>query len=607
MSLIPEEILDQVRDATDIISLVGESVELKRTGADWRGPCPFHGGTHRNFAVIPRKGLFYCYVCHEAGDVYTYMMKRFGMDYPTAVRELARRAGIVVPERTERTGPDPNEPLYGAVAAAQDWFSRRLLDAPEATAARAYLEKRDITLEAAAPHGLGYAPRDGAFLEAMKTLGISERALVESGLAVQRDDGRVHARFRDRLLFPIHDLRGRPVGFGGRLLGPGEPKYLNSPETPIFHKGRQLYNLHQARQAIRQEQSVIIVEGYFDVLRLVLAGIDHVVAPLGTALTPEQAALLKRVAPSAILLYDSDSAGLRATFRAGDELLRHGVRVRVTTLPPGDDPDTIVQRGGREALEPLLRDAIDVLERKVQLLDRKGWFSDVEHRREALDRLLPTVRAASDPITRDLYLALVSERSGVSRDVLEGELKAGPAVVDPHRAPAVVPEPAAPRLRRRGTAGERTLLRLLLTQAGLADRARTEVDPAWFRDPVARGVFAVLARGVPPGEAFAELDAEGRELAQELIAAGDMPTAEADALYAEAVLDLEAQPLLHEYHRLRGFRADDADAAADLAGRRQALKQELAARYPRQWKKYVMRTRSQGRTASRAPRRSNAS
>jgi DNA primase len=604
VSLIPDEILEQVKDATDIVSLVSESVELKRTGADWRGPCPFHGGTHRNFAVIPRKGLFYCYVCHEAGDVYSYMMKRFGMDYPTAVRELARKAGIVVPERTERAGPDPHEPLYGAVAAAQDWFARRLLESADASGARAYLERRDIPLEMAAPHGLGYAPAGGSFLEAMKALGVAERALVESGLAVQRDDGRVHARFRDRLLFPIHDLRGQPVGFGGRLLGPGEPKYLNSPETPIFHKGRQLYNLHQARPAVRQEQVVILVEGYFDVLRLVLAGIDHVVAPLGTALTPEQAALIKRVAPAAILLYDSDQAGLRATFRAGDELLRHGVRVRVATLPPGDDPDTIVQRGRREALEPLLRDALDVLERKVQLLDRRGWFSGVEHRREALDRLLPTVRAASDPITRDLYLALVAERSGVSREVLEGELKVGPLAP---AEPARLPEPAAPRLRRRGTAGERTLLRLLLTQPGLAERARGEVDPAWFRDPAAREIFGVLARGMPPGDALVELGPEARDLAQELLDAADMPAAEVDALYAEALLDIEAQPLLVEYHRLRGRRTEEPVEAEQLAARRLSLKQELAARYPRQWKKYIMRTRSQARPGARVPRRSNAS
>src|SRR6185503_9340794 len=244
--------------------------------------------------------------------------------------------------------------------------------------------------------------------------------------AAARDDGSVQPRFRGRLLFPIHDLRGRVAGFGGRLLGPGEPKYLNSPENSIFHKGRQLYNLHQAKGAIRKEESVILVEGYFDVLRLVLAGIEHVVAPLGTALTPDQGTLLRRFAPAAVLLYDSDQAGLRATFRAGDELLRHGVRVRVATLPAGEDPDTLVRRGGPSALQPLIEDAMDLLERKIQLLEQKGWFEGVDHQRDALDRLLPTIRAAADPITRDLYLKEVSQRTGVSREVLLQQVTARP-------------------------------------------------------------------------------------------------------------------------------------------------------------------------------------
>ena len=314
------------------------------------------------------------------------------------------------------------------------------------------------------------------------------------------------------------------VGFGGRLLGPGEPKYLNSPETPIFHKGRQLYNLHQAKGAIRKEETVILVEGYFDVLRLVLAGIEHVVAPLGTALTPDQATLLRRFAPAAILLYDSDQAGLRATFRAGDELLRHGVRVRVATMPAGEDPDTLVRRGGAAALEPILRDAIDVLERKIQLLEQKGWFEGVEHRREALDRLLPTLRAAADPITRELYLKEVSERTGVSREVLLQQVTARPSrpcpgARGPHahverrtrrtrRSVAGERDSAgAPRARvgraRRVDAAERELLRVLMREPDLARRARrTEVPPEWFETPELREVFEALLRspenaGVP--------------------------------------------------------------------------------------------------------------
>ena len=409
--MIPDDVIEQVRDSADLVGIIGESVNLKRTGSDFRGPCPFHGGKGRNFAVIPKRAMYYCFVCHESGDAFRWLMKRFGMDYPTAVREIARRSGIVIPESTARSGPDPLEPLYGVVAAAQDWFARQLLERPDAKGARDYLAGRDIGIEQAAQHGLGWAPPGGTFFSAMAELGIGESELLECGLAGRRDDGSVGSRFRARLLFPIHELRGRVVGFGGRLLGPGEPKYLNSPESAVFHKGRLLYNLHQARGAVRQEQSVILVEGYFDVLRLVLTGVDHVVAPLGTGLTSDQAALLRRFAPAAILLYDSDDAGLKATFRAGDELLRHGVRVRVATLPPGEDPDTLVRSGGAAALAPLLRDAMDVLERKVQLLEQRGWFEKVERRREALDKLLPTIRAAAHEVTRELYITLAAQTS----------------------------------------------------------------------------------------------------------------------------------------------------------------------------------------------------
>src|SRR5213592_2036447 len=416
--MIPDDIIEQVREAADLVGIIGETVELKRTGADYRGRCPFHGGTHRNFAVIPKKGMFYCFVCHEAGDVYTFFMKKLGMDYPTAVREVARRVGITIPERTGPTGPDPHEPLFAALATAADWFARQLR---ENTEAMKYLESRHVTMEQAQVQGLGFAPRGTAFLDAMKGLGLREEVLLEAGLVVKRDDGTKVPRFRGRLLFPIHDLRSRVVAFSGRILGEGEPKYLNSPESPIFHKGQLLYNLHLAKHGMRKAERAILVEGQFDVLRLTLAGLEEVVAPLGTGLTDEQAALLQRHSPHVILLYDSDDAGLRATCRAGDVLLRHKLRVSVATLPEGEDPDTLVQNKGAAALEQALKDAVDVLERKIQILDRKGFFGSLPGRRRALDRLLPTIRAATDPITRELYISRAAEAAGVRKDVLERE------------------------------------------------------------------------------------------------------------------------------------------------------------------------------------------
>ena len=603
MSMIPDETVDQVRESADLVGLIGEAVELKRTGSDYRGPCPFHGGTHRNFAVIPKKNRYYCFVCHASGDVFSWLMKRFGMDYPTAVREAARRAGIVIPEGPSRSGPDPREPLFEAVAVAQDWFTRQLLESPEAAGAREYLEGREVSLETADQHGLGFAPPGRAFLTAMKELGLDDKVLLEAGLTATRDDGKVIPRFRSRLLFPIHDLRGRAAGFGGRLLVPGEPKYLNSPETPIFHKGKQLYNLHQAKSAIRKEESVVLVEGYFDVFRLVLAGIEHVVAPLGTSLTAEQAGLLRRFAPAATLLYDSDQAGLRATFRAGDELLRHGVRVRVATMPPGEDPDSLVRKGGAAALQPILDDGLDLLERKIQLLELRGWFEGVEHQREALDRLLPTIRATADPITRDLYLKAVSERTGVSREVLREQAAARPAAA-PAAAPP--PDPAAPSrtrtvrpVRRRHSedlGAERDLLRVLIKEPAWLARAATEVPVEWFETSALREVYEALRRSpenAGSGIFLEQLSPEGRRAWTWLGGLESKYGApDADRTYVDACRALEVRPLRRALAAL-SRKTHDVELTGEeydtLIRERQRLTREIFSRYPEEILKRKLR------------------
>jgi DNA primase len=602
--MIPDEIIEQIRDAADIVGLIGETTELKRTGSDYRGACPFHGGTHRNFAVIPKKGRFYCFVCKESGDVFSYLMKRFGMDYPTAVREVAGRTGIVIPDRPSRQGPDPREPLFSALSVAHEWFRRQLMESAEAQTAREYLAGRDLDLETVAPFELGYAPRGNALQAELGRLGIGEGTMLEVGLLARRDDGTIHSKFRGRLLFPIHDPRGRVCGFGGRLLGPGEPKYLNSPETALFHKGTMLYNLHQARNAIRKEASVILVEGYFDVLRLVLAGLEHVVAPLGTALTADQAALLRRLAPSATLLLDSDAAGLKATFRAADVLLAHEVRVRVATMPPGEDPDSLVRAGGLAALEPVLKDAIDVLERKIQILERKGWFADVEHRREALDRLLPTVRAAKDPITRELYLSLVAERAGVDKKVLEKEVDSAPPA--PHLSAATTrmaaqaglgaPRPAAaPGRRRDGAGAERQLLSVLLSSPDGLVQARETVSETWFEVTAYRAIYSLLlAHGVDPGMIAEHLPEGSQALWTDLLRrAGELAGQQVDQIYVGACQLLEARPHLRAYDELmERLRAAPPAEQAALADEKQRHMDELKRRFPDAWQRHNVRSRA---------------
>lgn len=590
MGRIPDELIEQVRDTADLLEIVQESVQLKRTGSDWRGPCPFHGGTNRNFSVIPRKNLYYCFVCHAAGDVFTWYKEKFGLDYPSAVREVARRYGIVIPEQAERVGPDPREPLYQACDAAMQWYATRLREAPDADQARRYLQARQIMLDAAGELRLGWAPKGGEFLAAMTTLGITEATLEEAALIMRRDDGTVVPRFRNRLLFPIHDLRGRAVGFGGRLLGPGEPKYLNSPETPIFHKGEQLYHMHVARLAIRKAGLAILVEGYFDVIRLSLAGIDHVVAPLGTALTEPQAKLLRRYGEEVVLCYDSDRAGLKATFVAADRMLAEGGRVRVITMPEGEDPDSLVQKGGGAALEALIEDSVDVLERKLQLLEVKGWFADMHRTREALDRLLPTLRAASDPVTRELYVSRVAERLGIPRDVVATETAATerrrPAVLEgggaarqsarrheSPRPPLGASEAHGPRAP--GAEIERKLLRLLIQHTAWRNRAAEELPADRFTVPTFRLIFEALmalAPDAPVGDAAVGLDGRVRAAWERLVSDTALPPdLDVDREYVGALEALEERELFESI-------ASEPDAR-ERTRRRQALSPEGRQRF----------------------------
>lgn len=424
--MIPDEIVEQISQQADIVAIIGEHVKLKKTGSAWRGPCPFHQGTNANFSVMPRGG-YSCFVCGEKGSVFTFVQKRLGMSFVEAVKYVGAKTGIEVPEiQKKREGPDPREPMWELHATVSEFFQHALWETPAGAEARAYLKDRDVSRATAERFGIGYAPRD---IAAMRThlngLGVPDERLVAAGLLVKREEHEeLRPRFRDRLIFPIIDQSQHTVGFGGRLLGPGEPKYLNSADSDIFSKGKLLYNMNIARNAIRKEDRVLIVEGYFDALRLVAAGFENVVAPMGTALTEAQAELLGRFTKQVVLLYDSDAPGQKATFRAADVLLAKGMEVRVVTLPDGEDPDTFTRSKGRAGVEPLIEQAMDIFDRKVQLLQRAGWFNDLQHKRRALDRLLPTIRAASDPITRDLYLARAADAAGIAREVLLAELHA---------------------------------------------------------------------------------------------------------------------------------------------------------------------------------------
>ena len=616
--------------AADIVAIIGEHVRLKKVGSVYRGPCPFHQGTNPNFSVVP-KGGYVCFVCHEKGSVFTFVEKRLGMTFVEAVKFVGEKAGVEVREvQSKREGPDPREPLWEVNATAAAWFTTTLWESPGARGAREYLERRKISRETADKFAMGFAPPEIGLMRAyLSGLGFTDERQLAVGLLVQREErDEPRPRFRDRLIFPILDATGHNVGFGGRLLGPGEPKYLNSSESAVFSKGRLLYNYSGARHAIRRASRAVLVEGYFDVVRMVEAGIEEVVAPMGTALSDDQADLLARSTTTVFLLYDSDAPGQKASFRAADVLLARGMTVRMVTLPDGEDPDSFVSRHGRAAMEQLIEQSLDVFDRKVQLLERGGWFADLQRKRRALDRLLPTIRATTDPITRDLYMARTAEAAGIERGVLARELEMVP------RRRAVRAESGATtagrgRAESRGrpqddpraksndgirehvetapeSSAERELIRVMLLHPEMVEQivedvSRIETDDTGapdvdggdplataqvIRDPVYAQIFGVLAAGPDSGtEALSERLGAIEIHVVETFRADPGAIVDPGRTIVDSVRMLRARALrerLDEHARMMPLAADgDKD---DLLRREMALRKELAAVGGRDWR-----------------------
>jgi DNA primase len=594
--VIPDEVVERVREEADTVSIIGEFVKLKRSGSSFRGPCPFHNGKNPNFSVSQRGG-YLCFKCGEKGDVFTFVQKRLGLDFVESVKWVGARAGVEVTEVSRRADAvDPREPLWEVNAAAAQYFADQLT-ADGADAARRYLDGRRIGREDAERFGLGYAPRDGSRLRAhLASVGYDDERQVQAGLLVQRDSqSELRSRFRDRLMFPIADLSGHIVGFGGRVLGDGEPKYLNSAESEIFSKRKLLYGLHWAKHAIRKAERVILVEGYFDVIRLVMAGVEEVVAPLGTALTDTQAALVRKFGKMAYLLYDSDQAGLKATFRTGDMLLSAGVTVRVVSLPDGEDPDTFTTKAGRAGLERVIEQSVDVFDRKVQILERAGFFADLRRKREALDKLLPTIRVTADHIMRDLYIARTSEVSGISRELLERDLVGDPET----ERPEPPPRPDRPRIdyvRRRDRRGdhrtgadraERDLVRIVLHLRHLTDAAAEKVGPEQIRHPMYQRLYALLAYDgseLSIEDLAAQLDPADIPVLETLLGEReglDQPHVTLSAAI-NAIVAREMDERMNEIDRQLPLASEDEKD--DLVREKQRLRKDLSALGRQRWK-----------------------
>lgn len=462
---IPDTFIDELLARVDIVEVIDARVPLRKAGKDFKACCPFHEEKTPSFTVSANKQFYHCFGCGKHGTALGFLMDYEHMSFPEAVADLAARVGLAIPEEPGYARPktDAAVDLGAYLEQANRYYQRQLREHAQAKTAVEYLKSRGLSGEIAAEYELGFAPDQWHNLEAIANDSAAREALFLAGLLIKKEDGRYYDRFRGRVLFPIRDYRGRLIGFGGRVLGTGEPKYLNSPETPLFHKGRELYGLHQAREAIRGAQRVLVVEGYMDVLALVQFGLRYSVATLGTATTREHMERLFRFTPEVIFCFDGDRAGREAAARALESALPTltGPRqVKFLFLPEDEDPDSLVRKEGQEAFHRRLDQALGLREFFFKILEEGLNLNRTEDRARLVERARPLLDKLPEGSLKQSLLQRMSE----ARLPL-GALAAGARRGLARRADRTsTPQPRQPSLVRLAVA-------LLLHESQLAQEA----------------------------------------------------------------------------------------------------------------------------------------
>jgi DNA primase len=462
---IPQPFIDEVVARSDIVEIIGARVGLKKSGREYKACCPFHAEKSPSFWVSPQKQFYHCFGCSAHGTVVGFLMHYEKLGFLDAIADLAQRAGLEIPREAQSAGEPGSVGLYEVMADAARFFEQNLSDSDRA---RGYLAKRGIDGPTSAKFALGYAADSwNALLNRFGAQEDERRRLLQLGLIIEREPrgGQTgyYDRFRDRLMFPIRDTRGRVLGFGGRVIEQGDPKYLNSPETPLFHKGRELYGLYEARQARNDFKRVAIVEGYMDVVRLRQAGITYALATLGTATTQEHLHKIFRLTSELVFCFDGDRAGLQAAWRALENALplaRDGREIKFTFLPDGQDPDTLVAAEGREAFEARIRNALPLSEYLVQELLKQVDMTHVDGRAKLAALAAPLFARMPDGVYRELLLDRLAAQIRMPAAKLRQHMQAGAAPAGRARAqpaPEDRPEPIS-RIRGRMSVGRGNLL-----------------------------------------------------------------------------------------------------------------------------------------------------
>ena len=496
MGRIADDKIEEIRDRTDIVEVVSSYLPLQRSGVNHQGLCPFHQEKSPSFNVNSARQIFHCFGCGVGGNVFSFLMRMEGLSFPDAVRRLGEKVGIEVEEEaispTEVRRREERERLLRINEAAGAFYHQVLVEDEPGVSGRRYLRQRGYEGETVRAFQLGFAPESRGVLERhLAEKQFSSDDVRQSGLVRPDKQGRGHYElFRNRLLFPIHDLQGKIVAFGGRVLDDSLPKYINSSETAVYHKGQTLYGLYQARDAMRHSGEALVVEGYFDVLALHRAGFAGAVATCGTALTSDHARLLKRYADKILLIFDEDAAGRQATFRAMDALLPVGLAVSVVAMPAGEDPDSLLKAEGEDGFRNCLDAARPVLEVFIEDQLRVNDQS-VEGRARAAEQALERIRRLPGDLERSLYLQRLADLTGLDIGLLKSKASGGSLVQPKLHRSATQSTPARRDLSETGQT-EKYLLRLMLVDDQQRRRVREEGTERLFLNGLFRGLADYL-------------------------------------------------------------------------------------------------------------------
>lgn len=505
---IPEETIQQIKQGVEIAEVIGEYVQLKKQGRNYFGLCPFHGENSPSFSVSPEKQIYHCFGCGAGGNAFTFLMEIDQIPFQEAAARLADRAGVTLDisssesEETKKT--DENTDLYEAHELMAKFYRHLLLNTEEGSDALSYLHNRGFTDEDIDRFQIGWAlPQPEFALNILQKRGFSVERMEQAGLLVKNEEtGRYFDRFRGRVMFPLHDRRGRVAGFSGRDLGEGQPKYLNSPETPVFHKSSLLYHFHEARTAIKKQKQFILFEGFADVIAAVRAGFHQSVAVMGTSLTEEHIGQLKRISDQAIICYDGDKAGLNAAYKAANMLNNHEINVKVTILPDQLDPDEFIKQKGAEAFSVYVKESsLTLMAFKMEFLKRGKNMRDDEQKFRYIEEVLTEISSLKKAVERDHYLRRLADEFSLSLQALQEQEKTLFLKKRPAKASLPQKEEPAGNFQQRERAirqyprhetAERRLLAHMLANPELAERIRIMLQGHSFSIDEHQALFTYL-------------------------------------------------------------------------------------------------------------------